>query len=58
MEEAEELAAHAPAVIIEYTGSGDKVVPFFCKNCGYIELYKKKELTDFFDRIQRRNKKP
>jgi len=19
---------------------GDKIVPFYCKNCGYIELYK------------------
>jgi predicted nucleic-acid-binding Zn-ribbon protein len=21
-------------------GLGDKIVPFFCKNCGYIELYR------------------
>jgi predicted nucleic-acid-binding Zn-ribbon protein len=23
---------------------GDKVVPFYCKNCGYIELYNEKNL--------------
>ncbi len=24
---------------------GDKIAPFYCKNCGYIELYVKKFLT-------------
>ena len=23
---------------------GDKVIPFYCKNCGYIELYNEKNL--------------
>jgi len=23
---------------------GDKVIPFYCKNCGYIELYNEKKL--------------
>ena len=24
---------------------GDKVIPFYCKNCGYIELYNEKNLS-------------
>ena len=22
---------------------GDQIIPFYCKNCGYIELYKEKK---------------
>jgi len=32
---------------------GDKVVPFYCKNCGYIELYKRKESTESFDKLHK-----
>lgn len=24
---------------------GDKIIPFYCKNCGYIELFSEKFLT-------------
>ena len=24
-------------------GTGDRIIPFYCKNCGFIKLYKKKE---------------
>jgi len=24
--------------------AGDKVIPFYCRNCGYIELYNEKNL--------------
>jgi len=34
--------AHFWEVLLSKKGDwyGDKVIPFFCKNCGYIELYK------------------
>jgi predicted nucleic-acid-binding Zn-ribbon protein len=25
---------------------GDKIIPFYCKNCGYIELFSEKVLND------------
>ena len=30
------------AVVLETSKSrfGEKIIPFFCKNCGYMELYK------------------
>jgi predicted nucleic-acid-binding Zn-ribbon protein len=34
--------AHFWEVLLSKKGDwyGDKVIPFFCKNCGYIEIYK------------------
>jgi predicted nucleic-acid-binding Zn-ribbon protein len=45
MEEGRSLIAtdaHFWGVLLSKKGDwyGDKVIPFYCKNCGYIELYK------------------
>jgi hypothetical protein len=45
------IAAHALfwEVLLSKKGDwyGDKVIPFFCNNCGYIEIYKEmKEKKD------------
>lgn len=47
MEEADKIVGYGLAAIhILKKGdlSGDKVVPFYCHNCGYIELYNEKSL--------------
>ncbi len=36
---------YAAARLVEkYAADGDKIVPFCCSNCGYIELYNEKYL--------------
>jgi predicted nucleic-acid-binding Zn-ribbon protein len=47
MNEAHEIFGYAAVTIATKAPYAmDKIVPFYCKNCGYIELYKMKELTD------------
>jgi predicted nucleic-acid-binding Zn-ribbon protein len=39
------LSSYGPARLVKYGDAwGDKVAPFYCKNCGYIELYNEKNL--------------
>jgi predicted nucleic-acid-binding Zn-ribbon protein len=59
MKEAHELFGYAGVTIVSKNPySVDRVVPFYCKNCGYIELYKKNELTNFLDKNQQKSEKP
>jgi predicted nucleic-acid-binding Zn-ribbon protein len=45
MPEDDQLSGYGSVRLVK-TGDlpGDKVVPFYCKNCGYIELYNEKNL--------------
>ena len=45
MAEGDQLSGYGPVQLVK-TGDlrGDKVVPFYCKTCGYIELYNEKNL--------------
>jgi predicted nucleic-acid-binding Zn-ribbon protein len=39
------LQSYGPARLLKYGDIlGDTVVPFYCKHCGYIELYNEKNL--------------
>jgi len=41
MEKAKRLVAYVRVTLAKKGDIfGDNVVPFYCKNCGYIELYK------------------
>ena len=39
------LSGYVPVRLIKFGDMrGDKVIPFYCENCGYIELYNQKNL--------------
>jgi len=45
MTDEDNLAGYGPVRLVKYGDvRGDKVIPFYCKNCGYIELYNEKNL--------------
>ena len=44
MEEGERITAYMTQAVTFAKKTdlfGDKIIPFYCKSCGYIELYKK-----------------
>ena len=46
MKEVDKIVGYVQPIRIQKKGdwTGDKVVPFQCQNCGYIELYNEKYL--------------
>lgn len=42
MEKGKYVAGYGATRLVKYGDlRGDKIIPFYCKNCGYIELYRK-----------------
>ena len=47
MEAADYLSGYGAARLVKFGDvRGDKVVPFYCKVCGYIELYNEKNVKN------------
>jgi predicted nucleic-acid-binding Zn-ribbon protein len=47
MEAADYLSGYGAVRLVKFGDlRGDKVIPFFCKNCGYIELYNEKNVKN------------
>jgi predicted nucleic-acid-binding Zn-ribbon protein len=45
MKRGDYLAGYGAARLVKIGDlRGDKVIPFYCENCGYIELYNEKRL--------------
>ena len=41
----DQLSGYGPVRLVKFGDlRGDKVIPFYCKYCGYIELYNEKNL--------------
>ena len=42
MEQGKRIAGYGGGITFAKRGDlvGDKIIPFFCKNCGFIEIYK------------------
>jgi len=46
---------HAARLFNKYDLSrGDKIIPYYCPNCGYIELYNEKYLRYYYERAEAR----